>query len=79
MIPKKTLLAATKLLVLFLRYYYMQPFEEEENTTKWKQNKMLPTPDCFRMASVIAFPWGTCTTRLPCGSSIPPEEKATEG
>ncbi|KAB0389728.1 hypothetical protein E2I00_013448 [Balaenoptera physalus] len=31
------------------------------------------------MASVIAFPWCTCTTWLPCGSSVSPEEKATEG
>lgn len=33
----------------------------------------------FRMASVIAVPWRTRTTWLPCGSSVPPKEKATEG
>lgn len=27
------------------------------------------------MASVVAFPWRTRTSWLPCSSSIPPEEK----
>lgn len=44
-----------------------------------RQHYGLRPPHSFRMAPFTALPWCTCTSGLPCSSSILPEEETTEG